>query len=141
MSSFINFMIQLHSDTIWIVLALGAVTLLCGLFLLFKGRAASAGAEGNVQIAGPLRLFRRLLAVTAAIGALQALFGGIIYLGGGPHPGDNLHFVYGLIVLAAIPVAYVYSDQKQVRRDIIIMTIAVLAIVGAAVRAFMTGAP
>lgn len=141
MSPFITFMIQLHSDTIWLVLALGAVTLLYGLFLLFRGRAASAGAEGNVQLAGPLRLFRRLLAATAAIGALQAVFGGIIYLGGGPHPADNLHFVYGLIVLAAIPVAYVYSDQKQVRRDIIIMIIAAVAIVGAAVRAFMTGTP
>jgi hypothetical protein len=38
-------------------------------------------------------------------------------------------------------VAYVYSDQNQVRRDIIIMVIAVVAVVGAAVRALMTGQP
>jgi hypothetical protein len=36
-------------------------------------------------------------------------------------------------------VAYVYSDQKQVRRDIVIMSIAVLAIIGAAIRALATG--
>src|SRR5574340_1034957 len=60
---------------------------------------------------------------------------------GGARPGEGLHYVYGGIVLLAIPVAYVYSDQHQVRRDIIIMVIAVVAVVGAAVRALMTGQP
>ncbi|MGH2516597.1 MAG: hypothetical protein ACRDHP_13155 [Ktedonobacterales bacterium] len=143
MNPFIKFVLQLHGDTVWLVLALGAATLACGIYLIVRTRAAGAGAgvAGNAQLVGPMRLFRRLLAVTAAIGVLQVLFGAILYVGGAPHPAEGLHYVYGLIVLGAIPVAYAYSDQKQVRRDIIIMSIAAVAIIGAAVRAFMTGTP
>jgi len=137
---FIKFVLQLHGDTVWLVLALGAATLICGIYLIIRTRSAGAGVEGNAQLAGPVRLFRRLLVVTAAIGVLQTIFGGILYIGG-LRPAEGLHFVYGLIVLIAIPVAYTYSDQKQVRRDIIIMSIAAVAIIGAAVRAFMTGTP
>jgi hypothetical protein len=141
-NSFIQLILQLHSDTVWLVLALGAATLVCGLYLIYRSRGRAAGADTgeNVGISGPMRLFRRLLLVTAAIGVLQAIFGGVLYIDG-LRPAEGLHFVYGLIVLGAIPVAYVYSDQKQVRRDIIIMSIAAVAIIGAAVRAFMTGAP
>jgi hypothetical protein len=74
------------------------------------------------------------------LGLLQAIIGGLMYLQGA-RPGDGLHYVYGGIVLLAIPVAYVYSDQHQMRRDIIIMVIAAVAVIGAAVRAFMTGQP
>jgi hypothetical protein len=120
------------------VLALGAACLLCGLALLFVRRGAllvNSGAGG-----GLLRVFRILLAITAGIGVLQALFG-VYLLTRGCRPADNLHFVYGIIVLAAIPVAYVYSDQSQVRRDVIILSIAAAAIIGAAIRAFVTGSP
>lgn len=145
MNPFIQFVLQLHGDTVWLVLALGAVTLICGIYLFVRTRSAGAsaggGAGGNVQLVKPMRLFRWLLIATAAIGVLQALFGAILYVGGAPHPAESLHYVYGLIVLGAIPVAYVYSDQKQVRRDIIIMSIAAVAIIGAAFRAFATGAP
>jgi hypothetical protein len=72
------------------------------------------------------------------LGVLQAVFGGLLFLQG-EHPAEGLHFVYGLIVLGSIPVAYVYSDQKQVRRDIVIMSIAVAAVIGAAIRALATG--
>ncbi len=84
------------------------------------------------------RVFRWSLVVTAALGVIQAVVGGILYLSGA-RPGDQLHFVYGAIVLLAIPVAWVYSDQKRVRRDFLIMVIALVAVIGAAVRAYMTG--
>jgi hypothetical protein len=84
------------------------------------------------------RIFRYGLVATFAFGALQAVLGGLLYLLGG-RPGNVLHFVYGLLVLAIIPVVWVYSDQNRVRRDIIIMSIAVLAVVAAGARAFMTG--
>lgn len=124
---------QIHQDMVPLVLAAGAITLILGLVALYQVRRAPAGA-----VPRSLTFFRRMLAVTAAIGVLQAIFGGILFLQG-CRPGDNLHFVYGLIVLGAVPVAYAYSDQKQVRRDIIIMSIAAVAIIGAAVRAWMTG--
>jgi hypothetical protein len=127
-------LIQIHTAFVPIILAVGGATLLCGLALILMTRG------GAVAPAGLSRAFRLLLMVTAGLGVLQALWGGILFATGA-RPGDQLHFVYGGIVLLAIPVAYVYSDQKAVRRDIIIMTIAALAIIGAAIRALMTGAP
>jgi hypothetical protein len=81
---------------------------------------------------------RVLLGVTAGLGVVQALMGGILWLSGA-RPSDPLHYVYGGIVLIALPVAYVYADNKSARRDMIVFTIAVFVVVAAAVRAFMTG--
>lgn len=131
-----NVIISIHRDLVGLVLAAGLVTLVCGLVLLFRVRGTGPDLAGGLVTLN--RWFRRLMWVTAGIGVLEALVGGLLFIGG-EHPKDNLHFVYGLIVLGAIPFAYVYSDQKQVRRDIIIMVIAVVAFIGAGVRAFMTG--
>jgi hypothetical protein len=124
--------LNIHQLFVPIVLLAGAATLICGLVLLINGW------RGGDYSASLRNIFRKLLTATAGIGALQALWGILLFLTG-PHPSEGLHFVYGGIVLLAIPVAYVYSDQKEVRRDIIIMTIAVLAVIGAAIRAVMTG--
>lgn len=113
------------------ILGAGGVTLLCGILALIFAR-------GDNQGRGVLGIFRMLLTITAALGLFQAIVGGLM-LTQNKMPGDNLHFVYGGIVLLAIPVAYVYSDQNRVRRDIIIMVIAAVAVIGAAVRAMMTG--
>jgi hypothetical protein len=131
-------LIKIHEDIAPVILAAGGITLIWGITVLVLARRRTSGSgEGSW---GPLRTFRVLLTITAALGLIQALLGGLMYLQGA-RPGDGLHYVYGGIVLLAIPVAYVYSDQQQVRRDIIIMVIAVVAVVGAAVRALMTGAP
>ena len=134
----LNAVLALHQAVVPIVLVLGAACLLCGLALLFVRRGALLADSGAG--AGLLRLWRILLAVTAGIGVLQALFG-VFLLTQGCRPADNLHYVYGIIVLAAVPVAYVYSDQSKVRRDVIILSIAAAAIIGAAIRAFVTGSP
>ena len=129
-------LIRIHEDMAPVILAAGGITLIWGIVMLvLVGRGSAEQARSG----GPMRVFRVLLIVTAALGLLQAILGGLMYLQGA-RPGDGLHFVYGGIVLLAIPVAYVYSDQAQVRRDMIIMVIAVVAVIGAAVRALMTGA-
>ena len=55
----------------------------------------------------------------------------------------NAEFIVGSVhsgvMLAAIPVAYTYADNKSARRDMIVFTIAVVVVVAAGVRAFMTG--
>lgn len=126
-------LLTIHTAFVPIVLVAGGATLLCGAALLWLSRS------DGVAPVGLQNTFRTLLKVTAGIGLLQAFWGMLLFLFGA-RPADQLHFVYGGIVLLAIPVAYVYSDQKDVRRDIIIMTIAAVAIIGAAVRAVMTGA-
>jgi hypothetical protein len=134
----LNTLLTIHQAVVPIVLVLGAASLLCGLALLFVRRGALL--VGEAARGGLLRVFRVLLAITAGIGVLQAIVG-VLLLTQGCRPHDNLHFVYGIIVLASVPVAYVYSDQKQVRRDVIILSIAAAAIIGAAIRAFATGSP
>ena len=85
-------------------------------------------------------LFRSALYITGYLALFQAILGGILVLMGG-RPTDQLHYVYGLVVLLAVPVASVYATGKRehARRDLIIFVIAALIVAAAAVRAFMTG--
>jgi hypothetical protein len=134
-------LIGIHSFLVWIVLLAGAVTLVCGIVLLVMRRGvADDETPPNPNAPMVKTLFQRLLIATAAIGALEALVGGLLFFSGA-RPGDQLHLVYGGIVLLIIPIAYVYSDQKRTRRDIIIMVVAAVLLIGAGVRALMTGAP
>lgn len=131
----------IHSFVAIVILLAGALTLISGITLLVLRRGvADTDTPPGQAVALVKRIFRWLLVATASLGALQAVIGGLLFLSG-ERPGEPLHFVYGGIVLLAIPVAYVYSDQKRTRRDLIIMVIAVVAVVGAGVRAFMTGSP
>lgn len=142
----VSFLLQFHTIMVPLVLVVGSATLIAGIAYFFVHRSTGAAATSTVDVApsasGTLnivrRVFRVLLAVTAGLGVLQAIIGGLLVTQG-CNPRDPLHYVYGIIVLGAIPVAYVYSDQKKVRRDIIIMTIAAIAIIGAAFRALATG--
>ena|GEM_PF-843705 len=131
-----DFLLSLHSLNAWLVEIVGGLTLIVGIvwLVLYRGKAVDASDPVD-QVR---RVFRYGLIATFALGALQAVLGGLLYLLGG-RPGNVLHFVYGLLVLAIIPVVWVYSDQNRVRRDIIIMSIALLAVVAAGARAFMTG--
>lgn len=131
----------IHFFVAVVILVVGALTLISGITMLVLRRGVADSDTPPGQLA-PLmkRIFRWLLIATASLGALQAVLGGLLYLSGA-RPGEQLHLVYGGIVLLAIPIAYAYSDQKRTRRDLIIMVIAVVALIGAAVRAFMTGSP
>lgn len=139
--SVLSALLGIHFFMVWIVLLAGALSLICGIVLLVLRRGVADDQATSSPLAPRVKLlFQRLLIATAAVGAIQGLVGGLIFLTGA-RPGDNLHFVYGGIVLLALPIAYVYSDQKRTRRDLIIMVIAVVAVIGAGVRAFMTGSP
>jgi hypothetical protein len=133
-----SFVLGLHSATVWVILAVAGITLIAAIALFFMTRRATASDLETGTIAAWRRIFRILLAVTTGLGLLQVIFGLLLFTSG-EHPAEGLHFVYGAIVVGAIPVAYVYSDQKQVNRDIIIMGIAVIAVIGAAIRALATG--
>jgi uncharacterized membrane protein affecting hemolysin expression len=132
----VDILLSLHNLNAWLVEIVGGLTLIVGIIWLVLYRGKTVTQSDPVDQLR--RIFRYGLIATFALGALQAVLGGLLYLLGG-RPGNVLHFVYGLLVLAIIPVVWVYSDQNRVRRDIIIMSIAVLAVVAAGARAFMTG--
>ncbi|PWT72523.1 MAG: hypothetical protein C5B60_09480 [Chloroflexi bacterium] len=138
----LNFILSLHTIMVPLILVAAGLALICGAALIIMTRQSAGGLPERPQdgdrVSTLRRIFRILLQVTAGLGVLQALFGGLLFLQG-ERPAEGLHFVYGLIVLGAIPVAYVYSDQKLVRRDIVIMSIAIVAVIGAAIRALATG--
>lgn len=134
-------LLGIHFVFVPLILAAGALTLIAGITLLVLRRGLSDTDSPRVgAVALFTRAFRGLLIATAGLGVVQAIIGGLIFLSGA-RPGEPLHYVYGGLVLLAIPVAYVYSDQKRTRRDLIIMVIAAVIVIGAAVRALMTGAP
>jgi hypothetical protein len=153
----LGFVLWLHQLMVWLILLAAAVALVLGVAWLYLTGALAELAQrvlrrpaGAPAVLAPGRvapvttsqvrqLFRSALAVVAGLGALQAILGGALVVFFHCRPGEQLHYVYGLIVLLAVPVAYAYSDQRQMRRDIIIMTIAAVAILGAALRAFSTG--
>src|SRR5436305_13616187 len=122
---------NLHFYNMVLVLASGAVAGVWGLILFFMKRPIN-------------RPWRISLIVTADIAALKALLGIVlVLLGQKPATGTGLyylHYVYGAIVVLAIPVAITYATGgKNQRRDILIFSIAALILVAAAIRALMTG--
>lgn len=134
-----NAILGLHGAMVPLILVAAGLTALAGLATYLVSRSGQPETGALVGFAATLlRVFRALLVVTAALGLVEAVCG-LLLLTQGRRPAVGLHFVYGIIVLAAIPVAYVYSDQKQVRRDVLILTIAVVAVIGAAFRALATG--
>jgi heme A synthase len=165
----LGFVLALHQLMVWLIVLAGLVCVANATSGATPGSApgseptgatgAPAKAFSVAQFLDAERIreyFRYALLVTAGLGALQAVFGGLLLLMG-QRPADALHYVYGGIVLLAIPVAYAYSgeapagspsgtanvlrDQNgHLRREVIIYTIAALAVAAAAIRAWMTGA-
>lgn len=122
---------NLHFFNMFLVLASGTISGIWGLVLFFMKKTFN-------------RPWRTTLIITAVVAALQALFGIIlVLLGQRPGTGTGLyylHYVYGAIVVLAIPVAVTYATgRKNQRRDILIFSIASLILVAAALRALTTG--
>ncbi len=107
---------NLHFYNMVLVLASGTISGVWGLILFFMKKPIN-------------RPWRISLIVTAVVAALQALLGITLVL-----------YVYGAIVVLAIPVAVTYATGgKNQRRDILIFSIAALILVAAAIRALTTG--
>lgn len=126
----IAFVANLHFLTMFLVLATSTVTGIWGLVLFFQKRETI------------MRPWKIALIVTAIVGLLQGLLGvTLVLLGQRPGTGTGLyylHYVYGAIVVFAIPVAYTYAS-KNIRTTILILSIAALVIAAAGARAMMTG--
>ncbi len=122
---------NLHFFNMVLVLASGAITGVWGLILFFMKKPIN-------------KPWRISLTATAVIAALQAVLGiTLVLLGQKPGTGTGLyylHYVYGAIVVLAIPIAITYATGgKNQRRDLLIFSIAALILVAAAIRALMTG--
>ncbi len=188
----LGFLIQLHLNMFFVLLAAGSLCAIWGLVLLFMSRtrpgiagtsarqqgagtaetvqkaaAASdvsqepvavetAGQEAQQQRATPPSpasspasrasaippIYRSALVVTGGLALIQAALGGLL-VALGATPRDSLHYVYGIVVLVAVPVAFTYMSGKleRSRRDLLFLVIAAVVVAAAAVRAYATGHP
>jgi len=128
-----NFIAQLHYFNLFLVLAASLVAGIWGLVLFFMKKTTPI-----------YRPWRILLIFTAIVALLQGVFGILlVLLGLRPGTGTDLyylHYVYGGIVALAIPVALTYATSgKNVRRDVLVFSLAALVLFAAGFRAWMTG--
>jgi heme A synthase len=124
-----SIVLNLHLYNMALVLATSTITGIWGLILYFRKKEVIN------------RPWKIALIVTAADGLLQGLLGVTLLLMGNRAPGGDLyylHYVYGGIVVFALPVAYTYAG-KNMRMTILILSIAALVIAAAGARAMMTG--
>ena len=96
--------VQLHFFNLYLILASGMVAGVWGLILFFTKRPMN-------------RPWRIALIVAAAAGVLQGILGVILVLmGQKPDGGASLyylHYVYGGIVVLALPVAITYATNGK----------------------------
>ena len=128
-----NVVIELHYLNLFLILALGLITGIWGLILYFRKKTETIS-----------RPWRIALIITAADGLLQGILGvTLLLLGQKPGTGTDLyylHYVYGALVVLALPVALTYATGgKKPRRDVLIYSLAALVIFAAGFRAWMTG--
>jgi heme A synthase len=128
-----NFIAQLHYFNLFLVLAASLVAGIWGLVLFFMKKTTTI-----------YRPWRITLIFTAIVALLQGVFGILlVLLGQKPGTGTDLyylHYVYGGIVALAIPVALTYATSgKNVRRDVLVFSLAALVLFAAGFRAWMTG--
>ena len=83
--------------------------------------------------------FRATLVLTEALFIAQGVIGGLMFaLGRRPH--DNLHWLYGVLLVIVLPIAMSYVSGRDQRREPLVYGIAGLFMAGLSIRAFTTGA-
>ncbi len=126
----LQIVLDLHYINMILVLATSLIAGVWGLILWFQKKTETITRPWKIS-----------LIVAAIVGLLQALLGILLVLQGTKPSGGSLyylHYVYGAIVALAIPVAYTYIG-KDVRRAILILSLAAIVLALAAMRGAMTG--
>ena len=83
--------------------------------------------------------FRATLVLTEALFIIQGLVG-VLMFANGRRPHDNLHWLYGVLLVIVLPIAMSYVSGRDPRREPLVYGIAALFMAGLSIRAFTTGA-
>lgn len=81
-----------------------------------------------------------LLLATAGLAGVEALLG-LILLAAGARPFDPRHYLWGLAVLGAIPLAASFVRRARVLRNVVVLALGAAVVVVTAVMALLTGCP
>ena len=82
--------------------------------------------------------FRATLVLTEALFIVQGVVG-VLMFANGRRPHDNLHWLYGILLVIVLPIAMSYVSGRDPRREPLVYGIAALFMAGLTIRAFTTG--
>jgi hypothetical protein len=82
--------------------------------------------------------FRATLVLTELLFIVQGLVG-VGLFAGGSRPHDQLHWLYGPLLVISLPIAASYLSGRESRREGLVYGLAALFMFGLAIRAYMTG--
>ena len=84
--------------------------------------------------------FRGSLRIAEGLILVQVVVGAIVFLSGAPRPKISLHYLYGLVILLALPAVETLGPQWwKGRRETLVIAVGCLFAFGLSVRAAMTG--
>jgi len=86
----------------------------------------------------PSGSYRATLVLTEGLFIVQGLVGIGMYFGGA-RPHDQLHWLYGPLLVITLPIAASYLSGRESRREALVYGLAALFMFGLAIRAYMTG--
>lgn len=119
------FLVSFHEAWARVVLIYLLLVALFGLLLFFRRSEPTGQYFGSLVIA-------------QGVVTIQALLGVLLLLQG-HRPGNNLHFLYGLVAFLTLPSAYLYTRGASVRGSSLILGLACLFLFGISIRAISTG--
>lgn len=117
-------MVDLHQTVARAVVIYFALLGLYGLFLALR-RAEFSPAYRGALIIGVL------------LGVAQAIIGMVLFVSGA-RPRDDLHYLYGLSVIVALPLVHQYIQNRRFSR-VLAYGLASLFVMGLGIRAITTG--
>ena len=82
--------------------------------------------------------FRATLVLTEGLFIVQGLVGIAMFLQGA-RPHDQLHWLYGPLLVIVLPIAASYLSGRDSRREALVYGLASLYMFGLGIRAYMTG--
>jgi heme A synthase len=120
-------MVNLHGTLFAAVALYLLICAVWGFVLAIMRRPIGPSYRGSLRIAEGLVL-------------VQVVVGAIVFLSGAPRPKIGLHYLYGLVILLALPAAETLGPQWwKGRRETLVIAVGCLFAFGLSVRAAMTG--
>jgi heme A synthase len=119
--------VRIHQFIFLPVVLYFAILALLGIFWFFRGEPP------NGSYLGALVIGEGLIVVQAIVG--------LLVFASGKHPHDGLHWLYGAVLLLALPIAYFLGNQREEQDRVVTgyFAIACALMVGLAFRAYATG--
>lgn len=118
-------MVDLHNNFSRVVLIYAGIVAVWGLFLWIRGSNPSPSYLGS-------------LAIAEGVFVVQGVIG-LLVRGTGHFPHDALHYLYGVVLVLTLPVAYFMGNGASERRDSLLFGLASLFLIGIAIRGITTG--